>query len=530
MSDPVRLLGFAFANADFLFEVDRDGTVVFATGAASDFMSEGSDTLVGRGAGRLFQPSEAVKFSTFSRALGKGDRAGPFRLKLAGGTDATVSMFRLPQNGDRISCTLAKPGLRTSFVSKEADPKTGLPTRDTFLSAAAKMATDSDALTLVEVPGLTELCAKLPPAGADKLLEGIGAAIKATGAKTAGRLSDTSFGAIADAATGNASLIATIRGAMAKSGLPSTRVEETLISLKGQNLSGDQRMLAVRYVVERFANGQHIQNCGSDLGTTFAAMLDETQERVRALSQTVANGAFTFAFQPIVDLNNGTTSHFEALARFAPANTGETVQFVEALGIADALDFSVAMKVIAALEGEVPAEARIAFNISGHTISSPVSFGLLAGFLARKHSLAPRLLIEITETAEIVDLAGANQAVASLRAMGFRVGLDDFGAGAASLNYLHALSVDFVKFDGALVKKMGASKRDDMLLNGMIKLCKELGVLTIAECLESEEQVSRAKAFGFDMGQGFFLGKPLDKIPPAPRGAAKRKGITESWG
>jgi len=152
--------------------------------------------------------------------------------------------------------------------------------------------------------------------------------------------------------------------------------------------------------------------------------------------------------------------------------------------------------------------------------------------LARKRALAPRLMIEITESSEIVDLVAANKAVQTLRAMGFRVGLDDFGAGAASLQYLHGLTVDFVKFDGSLVKKIGRSKRDETLLIGVINLCRELGVHTVAEFLETPDQVARAKEMGFDLGQGHYFGaagQSLSMASPTVR-KLKRKGVQEVWG
>src|SRR5208282_884119 len=106
------------------------------------------------------------------------------------------------------------------------------------------------------------------------------------------------------------------------------------------------------------------------------------------------------------DLNTGAVSHFEALARFAEnENTAEIVGFAEALGIADAFDLAVAIKVISYLGKRDSGSASVAFNLSGRTLASPSAFGLLAGFLARNRALAARVLIEITETAEIDDIA-----------------------------------------------------------------------------------------------------------------------------
>ena len=124
MSLPVRLLGFAFTNADFLFETNTEGCILFAAGAANDLVHESGDALIGKPAAKLFKPSEAVKFATFAQALKSGDRAGPFKLTLATGADAHLAMFRLPENGANISCTLTRPGTRAP--SAKIDAKTGL--------------------------------------------------------------------------------------------------------------------------------------------------------------------------------------------------------------------------------------------------------------------------------------------------------------------------------------------------------------------------------------------------------------------
>ena len=528
MSDPARFLGFAFANADFLFEIDGKGTILFATGAASEFAKQKAEALTGKPAARLFLPSDGTKFSTFARTLATGDRAGPFALKLTDGREAFLSMFRLPMNGERISCTIARAPARPANADR--DEKTGLSTRESFVAAAAQMQGTSASITMVDVPGLPDACAKMGPDGADRLMLQIGAAVADIGAKAAARLSESSFGVIADAVLGKTDLGERLRKALKEGGAGDLPVEEALVSLKGKDLSADQRMLALRYVVDRFAKGDHSDV--NDMETAFQQMMDDTITRARDLTETVAEGAFTMAYQPIVYLNTGEISHYEALTRFTqPGSTGETVEFVERFGISDAFDLAVAVKVIAAAEESAAQKSHIAFNISGRTISSPSTFGLLAGMLAHKRALAPRLLIEITESSEIVDLGAANKAVQTLRAMGFRVGLDDFGAGAASLQYLHGLTVDFVKFDGSLVKKIGRSRRDETLLVGVINLCRELGVHTVAEFLESPDQVARAKEMGFDMGQGHYFGaagEDLSMASPKSR-MAKRKGVQEVW-
>ena len=287
--------------------------------------------------------------------------------------------------------------------------------------------------------------------------------------------------------------------------------------------------MALRYTIGRFAEQGRVVIGEDDIATAFEGMMQETERRLAGMTRLVGEGAFEIAYQPIVDLETGKISHYEALARFNNVQgTGATVKFIEALGIANAFDLAVANKVLTLIEQQY--DVHVAFNVSGATIASPTSFGMLAAILAKKRKLAPRTLIEITETAEIADLPAAGKAVAALREMGYRVGLDDFGAGAASINYLHAFQVDFVKFDGAMIQKIGSSKRDDALLAGLAKLCGEMGVTTIAEWIESESMAKAAHAMGFHHGQGKWLGAPMLEIPAAAVAVGKRQGLKESWG
>jgi EAL domain-containing protein (putative c-di-GMP-specific phosphodiesterase class I) len=395
--------------------------------------------------------------------------------------------------------------------------------------AAAEKAGDRDALTLVHVPGLPELCAQLPPAGAAALLQSIGDSIQTTGASALGQLSDSSFGALAPATHGSLNIASKVSDAIAAGGLTPPKIGETRLGLQGAGLTPEQRLLSMRYVIDRFAEKGKVDTGNGDLAGVFTGMMEETQRRLAAMTRTVGEGAFEIAYQPICELATGKVSHYEALARFSnPEGTQETVAFIEALGIANSFDLAVASKVLALVEQQPG--VHIAFNVSGATIASPSSFGMLAAILAKGRKLAPRLLIEVTETAAIADLENAGKAISALRAMGYRVGLDDFGAGSASINYLHAFQVDFVKFDGAMIKKIGSSKRDDALLAGLAKLCGEMGITTIAEWIESEAMAKAAHDMGFDKGQGKWLGAPAKEFPAQPVTVGKRKGVKESWG
>ena len=87
-----------------------------------------------------------------------------------------------------------------------------------------------------------------------------------------------------------------------------------------------------------------------------------------------------------------------------------------------------------------------------------------------------------------------------------------------------------MKFDGAMIQKVGNPARDDALLGGLAKLCAEMRIDTIAEWIETEDQAMAVAAMGFHHGQGKWFGAPVTEIPNAAVVPGKRRGVTESWG
>jgi EAL domain-containing protein (putative c-di-GMP-specific phosphodiesterase class I) len=509
MIETTRLLGFAFASADLLFEVDRHGEILFATGATSGFTTQ--PELVGRKASELFVPPDAARFLTIVHGLSPGDRQGPLPVRLAVGGEASLSMCYLPQNGERVSCTLVRPGERRN-LSSGLDAQTGLPDRDAFLELAAASAGGDAGLALVNLPNLPSVVAQLTPGEANALLSHIGATVKKMGA-AAGRISETGFGVISDDPDAAKNLAQNIRSAVRERGIDQLEVEEYLVSLKNRGLTPEQTMLALRYVVGRFAKNDLPADHGTDLAQLFDTLVTETLERANALNARVSDGAFDLVFEPIIELDRNTPSHYEALTRFAPGESpAETIKFAEELGLAETFDLAVIVKVFAMLERE-QSSTMIAINVSAKSIGTASSFAMLAGLLMRKRALAHRVLIEITESAELPDITAADQAIQAMRSMGYRVGIDDFGAGAASLQYLHALTVDFLKVDGSLIRRLGKSPREDALIKGVLQTCRELGIETIAEWIDSPEKLQRCRAMGFVLGQGRYFGGAVSEFP-----------------
>jgi EAL domain-containing protein (putative c-di-GMP-specific phosphodiesterase class I) len=130
------------------------------------------------------------------------------------------------------------------------------------------------------------------------------------------------------------------------------------------------------------------------------------------------------------------------------------------------------------------------------------------------------LVVEITETVPILDLAAGAAAIRRLRAVGVRVALDDFGAGYNSLTYLHALPVDLIKLDRALTTGI-EPERDAALCRSMVRLCTDLGLAVVAEGIETVEQTERISLAGCTMAQGYRFGHPRPLSELALPGAAR---------
>src|SRR6185503_5123458 len=135
-----------------------------------------------------------------------------------------------------------------------------------------------------------------------------------------------------------------------------------------------------------------------------------------------------------------------------------------------------------------------------------------------------RLIFEITQSTRIQDLGRANAAIQRLREAGFKVGLGEFAGASARFGVLQALVVDFVKIDAAYMREVLSDFRASMILKSMCGLCRELSTYTIAETIESREQVDKLRKLGVECGQGKFLGEPVpDIVTPGPAAAPAAK-------
>ena len=119
-----------------------------------------------------------------------------------------------------------------------------------------------------------------------------------------------------------------------------------------------------------------------------------------------------------------------------------------------------------------------------------------------------RIVFEITESEQVADSAHLRSIVAHYRARGFRTAIDDFGAGYSGLNLLAELQTDFLKLDMALVRNIDRDRARRAIVNGVLHVCRDLGIAPIAEGVETRAELDTLQGLGIELFQGYLFARP----------------------
>ncbi|OBH21373.1 diguanylate phosphodiesterase [Mycobacterium sp. E3247] len=224
---------------------------------------------------------------------------------------------------------------------------------------------------------------------------------------------------------------------------------------------------------------------------------------------------FRLKYQPVVSLPQGVPVAVEALARWtAPSGIQIPPQTFVSLAEANGMGAQLDAMVLDLACAEIQAAGLhldLHINVGAARLGS-VEFEHVISRTLRRHRLSPRrLVLEITETVPVVDLADGAAAIRRLSELGIRVALDDFGAGYNSLTYLHELPVQIVKLDRGLAVGV-APGRNLTLYRSVIGLCEALGLDVIAEGIEVVEQAETVFKAGCLLAQGHLFGAASELV------------------
>jgi len=218
-------------------------------------------------------------------------------------------------------------------------------------------------------------------------------------------------------------------------------------------------------------------------------------------------------FQPLVELRTGLLAGFEVLARwnhkkFGAISPEDFIPWIEQNGLIDTLSRTILESAFAA-----PVLAHgaftLSFNISPRQLLGDKLPERIAAAASKAGFPLNRLIIEITESALLDDLARAESTARELKALNCKLALDDFGTGYSSLRHLHALQFDELKVDRSFVSSMTAQRESRKIVAAVVGLGQSLGLTTVAEGVETAEQANMLVWLGCDLSQGWFHGRPV---------------------
>jgi EAL domain-containing protein (putative c-di-GMP-specific phosphodiesterase class I)/GGDEF domain-containing protein len=235
------------------------------------------------------------------------------------------------------------------------------------------------------------------------------------------------------------------------------------------------------------------------------------------LAQAIAEDQLTMVFQPVVDLGAGRMIGAEALLRWDHPRLGAIspatfIPVVETMGLGERYGLWVLNAACreARRWRELGLEdMKVAVNLSARQLLDPDLRSKIERTLTRHGLSAKALELELTETAAMADADRTAALFGELRQMGVSLAIDDFGSGYSSLSYLKNLPFDKLKIDREFVTAVDQRGDSRAICSALIALGKGLGLLVLAEGVETEAEVGELRRLGCDVFQGYHFSKPL---------------------
>ena len=226
--------------------------------------------------------------------------------------------------------------------------------------------------------------------------------------------------------------------------------------------------------------------------------------------------------QPMVCAKSGRTDHYECLLRMITpegdrVSAGEFMAIAEQLGLSRLIDLRTQELAVGLLK-QYPA-LHVSLNVSGLTSGDNDWLVSLHKLTGGRREITNRLTIEITETAALHDLDQTMVFVDTIKDLGCKAAIDDFGVGYTNFRNLKLLNADVVKIDGVFVRNVCHDRGDQVFIRSMVELARAFGMKTVAEWVGDEPTAAFLRAAGIDYLQGFYFAAPAP--PEVFLGAAK---------
>jgi diguanylate cyclase (GGDEF)-like protein len=253
---------------------------------------------------------------------------------------------------------------------------------------------------------------------------------------------------------------------------------------------------------------------------TLASAAVERMELEHDMRNALQEKQFVLQYEPVIMLESGAIHSVEALVRWNHPRRGLLAP-LEFIGVAEQtgliVDLGRWVLQQATRDGRrwqvrypsVP-PMLISVNLSGRQLERPELINEVVDAVDAAGLDPQSLILELTESVLLADTEPVARTLQELRGLGFRLALDDFGTGYSSLGHLRDFPVDILKMDASFVAGIGRGLADGAILRAIIGLANTLGLMTIGEGIERQDQLAALNAMGCNAGQGFYFSKPLE--------------------
>jgi diguanylate cyclase (GGDEF)-like protein len=408
------------------------------------------------------------------------------------------------------------------------DAVTGLPTRTLFLDrlAARLRSGESDlAVLFCDLDRFKRVNDSLGHAAGDELLREVGRRLSSLlrTSDTAARLGGDEFAVLLDDvdASGAEAISSRIVAAFAEPFIVGGHAVRVGVSIglalapAGQTIDGEQLLGAADIAMYRAkrAGGSRLRRFEPTMAATAVARLALETDLQHALPR----GELHLVFQPVFDLWADRVAGLETLLRWTHPRRGRIaptsfVPLAEESGLIVDIGRWVIDAACESMRDWRRASGRddvdIGVNLSARQFADADLVPTIERALDAAGINPARFVVEITENTLLAEVDSVAARLRDVRALGVRVALDDFGTGYSSLGYLRQLPIDIVKLDRAFLPDSD-DDREWALITAIIRMAADLGVVAVAEGIETERQLARLLKMGCPDGQGYFLARPV---------------------
>ena len=250
-------------------------------------------------------------------------------------------------------------------------------------------------------------------------------------------------------------------------------------------------------------------------------------------------GEFRVYYQPIVSLQTGKITGFEALTRWQrPEGIVPPLEFIavaEETGLIIPMNRQLlreACQHLRSWQSEFPSDPPLTMsvNITSREFAQPDLASEIRKSLEQTGIDPSCLQLEIIETIAMGDAEKSGHVLGQLKALGVRLSIDDFGTGYSSLSRLRRIPVDTLKIDRAFISNMDSDKENREIVRAIIVLAHNLGLKVVAEGTETEEHINLLKQFNCEMAQGYFFSRPADDQAMLKLLASNRSAVATAAG